>query len=227
MKKIIFGIFAHPDDEAFGPAATLLHETKHGAELHLICLTAGEAGVNPDNHDDLAAVRLQEWRTSGALIGAASMHHLGYIDGRLCNNDYHEIAGEITKIFNDIVQSQTEPVEIEFMSMDFNGVTGHIDHIVAARVAAFVFYQQRELDRNMTRMLLSCVPRSEVPKPNTDWLYMDAGRDENICQKVDFPELYNQVIEIMRVHHSQRNDGETHIKSRGDGLTTNYFMVLD
>jgi len=227
MKKIIFGIFAHPDDEAFGPAATLLHETKQGAELHLICLTAGEAGVNPDNHDDLATVRLEEWRAAGTLIGATSMHHLCYIDGRLCNNDYHEIAGEITKIVNNTLNEHSEKLEIEFMSMDFNGVTGHIDHIVAARVAAFVFYQQRELDRNMTRMLLSCVPRSEAPKPNTDWLYMDAGRAREVCQMVAFPELHHQVIEIIRAHHTQRNDGETHIKRRRNEVTTNYFMILE
>lgn len=227
MKKIIFGIFAHPDDEAFGPAATLLHEVKHGAELHLICLTAGEAGMNPDEHEDLAAVRLQEWKAAGELIGASSMHHLGYIDGRLCNNDYHEIAGEITKIFNDVVNKQSEKLEIEFVSLDFNGMTGHIDHIVAARVAAYVFYQQRELDHNMTRMLLSCVPRSEVPKANTNWLYMDAGRTDDECQKVAFPELHDQVLEIMHAHETQRSDRETHIKNRGQELTTNYFMILN
>jgi LmbE family N-acetylglucosaminyl deacetylase len=227
MKKIIFGIFAHPDDEAFGPAATLLHKTKHGAELHLICLTAGESGVNPDNHGDLGAVRLHEWRTAGALMGATSMHHLGYTDGRLCNNDFHEIAGEITKIINDTLNERTDRPEIEIMSTDFNGITGHIDHIVAARVAAYVFYQQREFDRNMTQMLLSCVPKSEVPKPNTEWLYMDAGRDETVCQKVSYPELHHQVMEIMRTHRSQRNDGETHIKRRGLELATNYFMILE
>lgn len=226
MKKIIFGIFAHPDDEAFGPAATLLHETQSGSELHLICLTAGEAGVNPDNDEDLAAVRLAEWRAAGKLIGARSMHHLGYIDGRLCNNDYHEIAGEITKIINDTLNGHSDDTEIEFVSMDFNGVTGHIDHIVAARVAAYVFYQQRELGRHMTRLLLACVPRTEVPESNTDWLYMDAGRAEKLCHKESFPELHDNVIDIMRAHHTQRSDGETHIKNRGDQLTTNYFMEL-
>ena len=77
MKKVIFGIFAHPDDEAFGPAGTLIQEVQNGSELHLITITAGEAGSNPDNYDDLGQIRLEEWRRSGELIGATTMTHLG------------------------------------------------------------------------------------------------------------------------------------------------------
>lgn len=227
MKKIIFGVFAHPDDEAFGPAATLLHETKNGAELHLICLTAGEAGMNPDEVDDLAALRLDEWRAAGKLLGATEMHHLGYTDGRLCNNDYFDIAGEITRIISDTVNGHSNEVEIELMSLDFNGMTGHIDHIVAARVTAYVFYQQRELGRNMTRLLLSCIPESEMPESNINWLYMDAGRSENTCQRFAYPELHDEILAVMHAHHSQRSDGESHIKRRGREITTNYFTVLE
>ena len=32
MNKIIFGIFAHPDDEAFGPSGALLKAVREGAE---------------------------------------------------------------------------------------------------------------------------------------------------------------------------------------------------
>lgn len=45
MRKILLGIFAHPDDEALGPVGTLLREVRDGAELHLITLTAGQAGA--------------------------------------------------------------------------------------------------------------------------------------------------------------------------------------
>lgn len=226
MKKIIFGIFAHPDDEAFGPAATLLHETKNGAELHLICLTPGDAGMNIDNHDDLAAVRLQEWQTAGQLLGAAGMHQLGYHDGQLCNNDYHEIVDRITAIIDETVAEQTD-IEIELMSMDLNGITGHLDHILAGRVAAYIFYKQRDMGRPVTRLLLACVPHSEAPESNIGWLYMDAGRDEEVCVKYSYPELHDEVLAIMHAHHTQRSDGETHIKNRGDQLTTNYFTTLE
>lgn len=226
MKKIIFGIFAHPDDEAFGPAATLLHETKNGAELHLICLTPGDAGMNIDNHADLAAVRLEEWRKAGELMGASGMHQLGYRDGQLCNNNYHEIVDRITQIINEVIADRTD-IEIEIMSMDLNGITGHLDHILAGRVSAYIFYKQRELGRPMSRLLLACVPRSEVPESNIGWLYMDAGRDEEICEKYSYPELHDKVLAIMHAHHTQRSDGETHIKNRGNELTTNYFVILN
>ena len=64
MKKVIFGIFAHPDDESFGPSGTLLKLRRSGYDLHLIVLTDGEAGVNPDGIENLGEVRLQEWRRS-------------------------------------------------------------------------------------------------------------------------------------------------------------------
>ena len=34
-----------------------------------------------------------------------------------------------------------EPVEVEVITLDPNGLTGHIDHIVAARSASFVYFR--------------------------------------------------------------------------------------
>jgi len=136
MKKIIVGIFAHPDDEAFGPAGTLLQETKNGTELHLITLTAGDAGTNPDNVPDLGAVRLQEWKAAGGLLGAKSMEFFGYKDGQLNNNSMIEIGHRIIRHVQEILAEAPADTTVEFMSLDLNGYTGHIDHIVAARAAS-------------------------------------------------------------------------------------------
>lgn len=75
MSKLVFAIFAHPDDESFGPSGTLLMEAQSGAKVHLISLTAGESGVNPDNQPDLKAIRLNEWNDAGQLIGASGLHY--------------------------------------------------------------------------------------------------------------------------------------------------------
>jgi LmbE family N-acetylglucosaminyl deacetylase len=228
MKKIIFGIFAHPDDEAFGVAGTLLMETKAGNELHLITLTLGDAGTNPDNVPDLAAVREKEWRKAGEMMGAKDLHFLGYKDGQLNNIAMLEIYEKLTTLVTDIISDESDDVQIEFISMDTNGISGHIDHIVAGRSACYVFYKMKERDPRVTRIRLACVPKSYLPEPNTHWLYMDEGRDEHEISEVsDARDLYDEIIPIMRAHHSQRGDGEMHIRERGDSIGISHFIVKE
>lgn len=228
MKKIIFGIFAHPDDEAFGPSGTFLMETKAGADLHLISLTLGDAGTNPDNVPDLAAVREKEWRRGGELMGAKTMTWLGYKDGQLNNLAMLEIYTKLLDHVTSIIKDESDDAIIEFVSMDTNGISGHIDHIVAARSACYVFYKLKETDSRVTRIRLGCIPKSYLPEPNTHWLYMDAGRDESEIDEIsDARQYHDEIIAIMRAHHSQRGDGESHIKQRGDTLGISHFIVKE
>ncbi len=225
MKKILFGIFAHPDDEAFGPVATLLKEVNEGTEVHLIVLTAGENGTNPDNLANLGAVRLQEWHAAGKLIGASSMHHLGYTDGTLSNLNHLQVAKKVAEIVSEITANQND-IEIEFMSLDLNGYTGHIDHIVAARSACLAFYRLRDAGLAMTRIRLACLSREEIPAIDTSFVFMEPGRTaEEISETIDGREFIDKIHEIMRCHHTQRNDYQTVTAYKGDKLGVNYFIV--
>jgi LmbE family N-acetylglucosaminyl deacetylase len=226
MKKIIFGIFAHPDDEAFGPAGTLLLETKAGTELHLITLTAGENGTNPDNHQNLGQVRLDEWHNAANLIGAATTYHLGYADGHLDNVAMIDAATRIEKIVTEITSQSSDTVEIEFMTLDPNGLTGHIDHIVACRAACFVFYRLKATDSRLTRIRFACLPREQNPVIRTDWIYMDAGRpDGDIDETIDARLLRDEIIAIMACHATQRADYEAALKRQGNDLGLDHFIV--
>lgn len=226
MKKIIFGVFAHPDDEAFGPSGALLLETRAGSELHLITLTAGENGMNPDNHPDLGTIRLKEWRTAGKLIGASSMHHFGFVDGTLGNIDHIAIAKQLEILIRDILAMQNEPVEVEFMSLDLNGLTGHIDHIVAGRSACLAFYRLKKAGLPVSRIRLACLAKEQLPSQNTDFVYMEPGRSkEEINEVVDARAVIDDVYAIMRAHHTQRQDGETHIANNGDNVAINHFII--
>lgn len=228
MNKLIFGIFAHPDDEAFGPSGTLLKATKSGAELHLITLTLGDAGTNPDNVPDLAATREKEWREAGRLMGATSMHYLGYLDGQLNNQNMIEAQDKITSLISEIVKKSSTNTEVEIISTDTNGISGHIDHIVAGRAASYAFYKLKESIGRPVKLLLACVPKSHLPSPNTSWLYMEAGRDDHeIGLTVDAREYKDEIIAIMRAHYSQRGDGEAHIKNGGDNIGINHFIVKE
>lgn len=225
MKKVIFGIFAHPDDEAFGPVATLVDEVNKGSEVHLITLTAGQNGTNPDDHSDLGEVRLKEWRAASELIGASSLHHFGYIDGKLNNHDHIEIATKINELVTTTVGDR-EDIEIEYMSLDLNGYTGHLDHIVAARSACLSFYQLRTFGLAMNRIRLACLPHEKVPTINTSFVFMEPGRTrEEIDEIIDGRQYRKKIHQIMQCHHSQRNDYQTVMANLGDDLGVNYFII--
>jgi LmbE family N-acetylglucosaminyl deacetylase len=228
MKKIIFGIFAHPDDEAFGPAGTLIKETRSGTELHLITLTngGGSHSVNVDNHADLGAVRLEEWHKAGQLLGAASMEHLGYQDGQLNNDTMIEIADKLARLIFSKLNDAPADAEVEFMAFDLNGLTGHIDHIVASRAACWTFYKLKAKDSRLKRIRLYCFTDSEAPSPNIDWIYMEQGHAaDEIGETVDARSYHNEILEVMRAHHTQRQDAAAAIQNRGDNLGLNHFLI--
>lgn len=223
MKKVIFGIFAHPDDEAFGPSGYFLQQVKAGAELHLITFTLGQHGTNPDNYDDLGAVREKEWHRGGELMGVTSQHDLGYVDGYLNNLDMINGSQKIADIVDSIIGERD--VAVEFVTSDLNGISGHIDHIVAARAASLVFYRHKQDDGRFKTIRYSVISDTLLPRINTDWLFMEPGRTTaEISDIVDTTEYHDDIKAIMRAHHSQRSDGEAHIRQRGDNLGTYAFI---
>jgi LmbE family N-acetylglucosaminyl deacetylase len=226
MKKIIFGIFAHPDDEAFGPCGTLLLETRAGTELHLVALTSGQNGMNPDNIPDLGSVRLQEWQKAGELLGASSMHHFGYTDGTLSNLAMIEITEKVEALVKNTLQSEDSDIEIEFMSLDINGLTGHIDHIVAARATCLAFYRLQAQDDRLKRIRLFCLPSSQYKDENIDWIYMEVGRlPEEINEIIDARSIKDDILTVMKAHHTQRGDYENQTALLGDDLGLNHFIT--
>lgn len=226
MTKIIFGLFAHPDDETFTTGGTLLLESQAGTTIHLVTLTNGGAGTNPDNYAHLGEERLKEWHEAGKLLGVHAQHHFGYHDGELNNLDMIEIATKFETLVARTLSNSPSDAEVEFITLDLNGYTGHIDHIVAARAATLAFYRLKARDSRIARIRYSCLPDSVAPTINTDWIYMDAGHSTgDIDEVVDARHLHDTLIAAIRAHHSQRNDGETLIKDRGVNLGLNYFIV--
>jgi LmbE family N-acetylglucosaminyl deacetylase len=82
MSRRLLGVFAHPDDESFGPAGTLAVHSAAGVDVHIVTMTDGAAGAPapgfPDG-DALAAIRRTELRAAAAQLGA-TVHHLPYRD---------------------------------------------------------------------------------------------------------------------------------------------------
>ena len=129
MKKIIVGIFAHPDDEAFGPGGTLAVLSKEN-NVYIICATSGESATGTYDKK-LGEERQKELRASCKILGVKEVFFLGFVDGTLSNSLYHEIAGKIETILKKL-----KPQIL--LTFEPQGVSGHLDHIAMSMITSFV-----------------------------------------------------------------------------------------
>lgn len=79
----LLGIFAHPDDESFGPGGTLAKYAAEGVEVHICIATDGDAGSYDPEHlegfSTIAERRAQELKGAIKVLGA-TLHTLPYRD---------------------------------------------------------------------------------------------------------------------------------------------------
>ncbi len=227
MGKIIFGIFAHPDDEAFCVAGTLLKEVSDGSEVHLVCLTDGDGqhSMNPDNVPSLGETRRKEWLEAGKLIGVTKQHHFEYADGQLCNDSHLEITKKIEDLVKNTIGTQSDK-QVEFLTLDTNGMTGHIDHIVASRSALLAYYRLKKDGFPVSRVRLACVTTDDTPDINTEFALREPGRTmTEIDETIDVRDRIDDIQKIMQAHHSQRSDANAWIEKFGDKIAINHFIV--
>ncbi len=228
MKKLLFGIFAHPDDEAFGPCGMIVKAIAEGTDVHLIALTCGESGQNPDQLENLGQVREAEWRAAGECMGATSLQNLYRPDGHLDNIAMQEISIEVEAIVRERCATYSEPFEAEFLTLDPNGLTGHIDHIVAARAATFVFYKLKTDGFPLSGINYYCNSDESSPSYNIDWIYADKGHSsEEISKTIDAREYRDEIIQIMQKHHTQRQDYQIVLSHKGENVGLEHFLVQE
>ena len=123
-------VVAHPDDESFGLGGVIGRFVDDGAEVHVLCLTAGEAstlGAAPD----LARTRALELETAAELLGCRSTALLGHPDGGLSGRA-EQLAADI-----ELAIETTRPDGLLVFAVE-GGVTGHPDHEAASRAALAV-----------------------------------------------------------------------------------------
>ena len=97
----ILAVYAHPDDESFGPAAFLAREAHAGADVFGLFATRGERGGThldpPPTPAALAELRERDLREAAALIGFADLEILGYPDGGLNDLPGGELEARVRK----------------------------------------------------------------------------------------------------------------------------------
>lgn len=201
QKPRLVAIFAHPDDEAFGPSGTLA-KYAHTHEVYIICATRGEAGKNHDTesqHKTIGDIREAELRASAQVIGAKEVIMLGFEDGTLSNNIYHTIADKVLKHLEEL-----RP-EI-LMTYELRGISGHIDHVVMAMVTSYLF------DRTSytKKLMYHCLDVRGQESIGDYFIYVPPGyTNEEINEKVDVSSVWDLKIKAIKTHVSQAKDGNS------------------
>lgn len=195
MKSVVC-IFAHPDDEAFGPSGTitLLAEKK---PVYLICVTNGDAGINGTNEPrTLSEIRKDELKKSAKILGIKDVFFLDYKDGCLCNALYHEVAHKITEIIRKLNPDT-------LMTFEPNGVSGHIDHIAVSMITSYVFDKHKKI----RTLMYYCISKENRMLEEPYFIYFPPGysKDE-IGETYDVSPVWDKKIASMNAHVSQRHD---------------------
>lgn len=216
MNRVVFAIFAHPDDETL-VAGTLMKLHAEGAAIYLVTMTSGDAGTNPSGTLDLASLRLEEWRRSAAIIGTTGTYPLHYPDGALSTSDIPAL----TEAIATLIRSTPRQSELSIISFDKDGVTGHPDHIIAHTVA-----NKLTEDFRGTGMYFRLSSEHARQGPGTDEFPLTGYpiADMDLCN--DVRPFMNSKRTVMDCHESQKRDMAKWKECSDDVVATECFRLV-
>ena len=147
---------AHPDDESFGPAGTIIHYASQGVAVHYICATRGEAGdVDPELLEGTTLpgeLRTQELECAARHLGLAGVHFLGYRDSGMANTSENQNPASLfqapleevaEKIAGLIRQIRPQVV----LTFDPIGGSFHPDHLKMNQATTLAFHAAGDPER--------------------------------------------------------------------------------
>ncbi len=154
QKRVLLGIFAHPDDESFGPGGTLARYAGEGADVHVVIATDGIAGSVEDpahllEHDTLAQVRSAELSRAAVALGVTTVWSMPYRDSGMRetpDNDHPDaliqqpLAHTVAEVLEYIERLRPQVV----VTHDPYGGYGHPDHIRCCEATSTAFFVARE-----------------------------------------------------------------------------------
>jgi LmbE family N-acetylglucosaminyl deacetylase len=171
----LLAIFAHPDDESFGPVAgTLAKYAAQGVRVHYVCATRGEAGeVDPEQlgtHPNLAHLRTTELFEAARIMGLAGVYFLGYRDsgmlGSSANDDplslHSTPLDEVAQRLAVYMRCVNPDVVI---THDQYGWYGHPDHIKCYEATLRAFQLAYEVDLTDDEATLDAATHDTPPQP--------------------------------------------------------------
>lgn len=214
MKSLVC-VFAHPDDEAFGPGGTIAKLAKNN-NVYILCATKGEAGKNAlKERKKLREIRADELKRSAKILGVKNVYFLGFEDGTLNNNQYHELA---KKIKSKLVNLKPSVV----LTYEPRGISGHIDHITVSMATMFVVQKLKFVKTVMQ----FCRPFG-YKSPKDYFIYFPPGyKKKNIDLIIDTKNVWKKKVDAMKEHRSQSEDIKRVLKIQKKLPKEEHFLVV-
>lgn len=212
-KNRIVAIFAHPDDEAFGPSGTIAKLAEKN-EIYLLCATKGEAGKG--NQKKLGETRWQELLESAKILGIRKVFFLGFLDGTLSNSLYHKLA---QKIEEKIIEFKPSVI----ITFEPRGVSGHIDHITVSMVSSYIFEKMPFIKK----IMYYCLDEKSQQKVGKNYfIYFPQGyKKKDIDKIVNVSDVWDTKIKAMMAHKSQHVDAQRILKKKKGLPREEYFLI--
>lgn len=224
MRKVVIGVFAHPDDETFGPSGSLALSAQQGSEVHIITVTDGSLG---GNDPDLINIRRRELSDSIEILGLTGSHILNFIDGGLSNDKYHDVLQALIKTIKEIVGE--DETEVTFITFDQSGLTGHLDHIAVSMITTCLYQKLDQYLPNIKQAQLHyfCLSKTQRPKADKNYfVYCPCGCP---AEDIDIVNDVSSVIDIkkqaIQVFTSQQSDVDKLLAAGDKLLTTENFKT--
>jgi LmbE family N-acetylglucosaminyl deacetylase len=209
-------ILAHPDDESFSGAGTVMQCAAAGARSILVTATLGERGKVGDppvcDPRDLATCRAAELRDAAAIIGFDELYLLNYADGDLAHAPPDQIRGELVAHIRN-----TRPAVV--ITFDPNGFNVHPDHVAISRFASDAIaaaadprWHRHAGPPHTVRRLLWTPPVAPWNATLSDRLEEQPGADFVI----DVSAWRERRIAALRAHRSQHLSIDRHFFNKPD-----------
>lgn len=216
MKNVVC-IFAHPDDEAFGPGGTIAKFAKNN-NVYILCATKGEEGKNSlklkVNSLKLGEIRADELRRSAKVLGVKKVFFLGFKDGELSNNLYHKLAA---KIRSHLIKLKPSLV----LTYEPRGVTGHIDHIVVSLVTMFVVRKLK-----FVKTVMQFCRKTGRDEIKDYFVYVPPGyKESEIDLTVNIKDVWDTKLAAMKEHKSQAKDLKLALTSLEKSPKKEHFLI--
>lgn len=190
----ILGIFAHPDDESFGPGGTLAQAAVNNHRVGIVTLTRGEAGslgISKElERDELAERRTKELQCAAEVLGVTYLKIFSLPDNKLSTlpekKIYKILVTEIHQFAPDVV-----------ITFHKNGITGHPDHKTVTKLVSKVI---RQSNKSPILLEYGLVQKQTEMTTNRKLYTMN---DDEVTHKIDVSALLSKKIEAILCHKTQ------------------------